>query len=94
MDIITIKLLKQDIIPLMDMLMFNIFSLEDVMAMDEECDFSDAILFYSNEIEKLKPVFKEVDTINYAIYDHCNFDYSVYTSYMLDVEKMGLGFEL
>ncbi len=93
MDIITINLLKQDIIPLIDMLMFNIYSLEDVMSMDEECDYSDAISFYNHEIEKLKPVFKEVDSINYAIYAHCDFDYHVYTSYMLDIEEMGLSFE-
>ena len=45
METITIQFLKEDVIPIIDMLMFNIFSLKDQMYMDDDLDYSEAISF-------------------------------------------------
>jgi hypothetical protein len=78
METITIQFLKEDVIPIIDMLMFNIFSLKDQMYMDDDLDYSEAISFYKQQINTLRPVLKELDPINYIIYDACDFDYTEY----------------
>jgi len=90
METITIKMLKEDVIPIIDMLMFNIFSLKDQMYMDDDLDYSEAISFYKQQINTLRPVLKELDPINYIIYDACDFDYTEYKSYISNIEDLGL----
>lgn len=90
METVTIQFLKQDIIPLIDMLMFNIYELKEREAFsDESLDISGALELYNEQLNKLKPIVKELDPVNYVFLDLCEWDYEKHRDY-----DSSLGFDM
>ena len=90
METITIKMLKGDVIPIIEMYMFNIFELKERQAFsDEYLDISAPLELYNQELNKLKPVLEELDHVNYVFYDLCEWDYEKHRDY-----NGSLGFDM
>jgi hypothetical protein len=90
METITIKMLKGDVIPIIEMYMFNIFELKERQAFsDEDLDISAPLELYNQELNKLKPVLEELDYVNYVFYDLCEWDYEKHRDY-----NGSLGFDM
>ena len=64
METITIRMLKEDVIPIIEMYMFNIFELKERQTYsDEDLDISYPLELYNQELNKLKPVLEELDYV-------------------------------
>ena len=82
METITIKMLREDVIPIIEMYMFNIFDLKErQIYSDEYLDISAPLELYNQELNKLKPVLEELDYVNYVFYDLCEWDYEKHRDY-------------
>lgn len=94
METITIRMLKGDVIPLIEMYMFNIFELKERQAFsDEYLDISAPLELYYQELDKLKPVLKEIDYVNYVFYDFCQWEYEKHRDYASSLDSLGLDME-
>lgn len=91
MEKITITLLTSDIIPLIDILIYNIYYCKEVNY--DEDGIERVIQLYQDELDKLKPIFKQQDLINYAIYDQCDWDYETYRNYITSIDELGFDME-
>lgn len=90
MKTIQITLLTDDILVIIDMLLFNIYELKEREAFsDEYLDISGALGLYNQELNKLKPILKELDFVNYVHYDLCEWDYEKHRDY-----EGSLGFDM
>ena len=90
METITIKMLKEDVIPIIEMYMFNIFDLKERQTYsDEDLDISYPLELYNQELNKLKPVLEELDYVNYVFNDLCEWDYEKHRDY-----NSSLGFDM
>jgi hypothetical protein len=86
----TVTFLVQDIAPIFDTLVYNIFALEEFDWNKEGYD--EAMKIYKDELEKLKPIYKQSDPINYSIYEACNFDYETHEDFMKNTD--GLDYDM
>jgi hypothetical protein len=91
METITITLPASNIIPIINILMYNIYYCKEVDY--DEDGIEQLIQFYQNELDKLKPIFKNHNIINYVIYDDCNWDYETYENYVGGTNELGFDME-
>jgi len=84
METITVEYIVQDISPVFVDIMYNIWYALYV----EDNEIS--AMHYQKQLDKLKPVVKQLDPINYAIYEHCEFDWDKYRHYIDGVDEIGL----
>jgi len=80
----TVTFLVQDVAPIFNTLVYNIFALEEFSWHTH--GFNKAMKMYKDELEKLKPIYKQLDPINYSIYEACNFDYGKHQDFIKSLD--------
>jgi hypothetical protein len=88
METITITVPASDIIPLIDILIYNIYYCREV-----DYDEHGVIELYQHELDKLKPIFLQRDPYNYSIYSSCDWDYEKYREYVDSIDGLDLDME-